>query len=159
MPSGAPLFATAIGAPEGTPYGPLLIKPSLHLPRILVRHRPHRRPLGPDAGHPRVPPGAKHDLEPGDRHLLGKRGMTGVLNVAILPPMNARIRSLTAAAEARLPGPDQDDLADLMEEFVAARSAPVEFTENEWARLRLIDAEPFIPADPAAVAALFSKRT
>ena len=72
--------------------------------------------------------------------------------------MNARIRSLIDTAEARLPGPDQDDLADLMEEFVAARSAPIEFTADEWALLKQIDAEPFIPADTSAVAAVFARR-
>lgn len=72
--------------------------------------------------------------------------------------MNARIRTLIDTAEARLPGPDQDDLADLLEEFVAARSAPADFTPDELARLRRIDAEPFVPADPAAVAALFARR-
>ena len=72
--------------------------------------------------------------------------------------MNARIRSLTAAAEAQLLGPDQDDLADLMEEFVAGRSAPVTFTPQEWAHLRVIEAEPFFPADPGDVAALFARR-
>jgi predicted O-methyltransferase YrrM len=72
--------------------------------------------------------------------------------------MNARIRSLTAAAEAHLPGPDQDELADLMEEFVTARTAPVEFSPEEWALLRQIDAEPFVAADPAAVAAVFARR-
>lgn len=72
--------------------------------------------------------------------------------------MNARIRSLTAAAESRLPGPDQDDLADLMEEFVASRSGPLDFTPEELAHLRMVDAEPFIPADPDAIAALFARR-
>ena len=72
--------------------------------------------------------------------------------------MNARIRSLIDTAEARLPGPDQDDLADLMEDFVASRSAPIDFTPDEWAHLKRIDAEPFTPADPAVVAALFARR-
>ena len=75
-----------------------------------------------------------------------------------IQPMNARIRSLTAAAEARLPEPDQDDLANLMEEFVAGRSDPVAFTPEEWAHLRVVDAEPFVPADPGDVAALFARR-
>jgi hypothetical protein len=72
--------------------------------------------------------------------------------------MNARIRSLIDAAEARLPEPDQDDLANLVEEFVASRSEPLNFTPEEMAHLRMVDAEPFVPADADAVAALFSRR-
>ncbi|MGQ0563729.1 MAG: hypothetical protein ACT4OK_01475 [Gemmobacter sp.] len=72
--------------------------------------------------------------------------------------MNARIRSLIDTAEARLPDRDQDDLADLLEEFVASRSAHAEFTTDEWAHLLRVDAEPFIPADPAEVAAVFARR-
>lgn len=73
--------------------------------------------------------------------------------------MNARIRSVLDTAEAWLPGPDQDDLADLMEEFVAARAASGEFSAEERALLVEIDAEPFIAADPSAIAALFARRS
>lgn len=72
--------------------------------------------------------------------------------------MNARIRSLIDTAEARLPGTDQDDLAELMEEFLSARAAPSTFTADEWVLLRQIDAESFVTADPAAVAAVFARR-
>jgi len=72
--------------------------------------------------------------------------------------MNARIRSLVQTVETSLESRDQDDLAVLMEEFVAARHLPADFTAEERQDLRRIDAEPFIEADRASVAAVFARR-
>ena len=49
-------------------------------------------------------------------------------------------------------------LAHLIAAFLAAQDGAHGFTPEEMAHLRVIDAEPFIPADPAEVAALFGRR-
>lgn len=72
--------------------------------------------------------------------------------------MNARLQTLLHDAETRLAAPDQSRLADLVEAFVATHDDPAPFTPEERAHLALIDTEPFIAADPAAVAATFGKR-
>jgi hypothetical protein len=72
--------------------------------------------------------------------------------------MNARIRTLVAAAEAELSAPEQERLADLVQAFLDARGADGGFTDSELAHLRLVDREPFEAADPEAVAAYFGRR-
>lgn len=72
--------------------------------------------------------------------------------------MNARIRSLVAAAEAKLSAADQDSLADVLQAFIDARSDDAGFSEGELAHLRDVDQEPFVPADPKAVSAYFGRR-
>ena len=72
--------------------------------------------------------------------------------------MNARLQSLIRDAEMRLATPDQTRLAELVEAFVTTHEDPAPFTPEERAHLALIDAEPFDPADPDAVAAIFGRR-
>jgi hypothetical protein len=72
--------------------------------------------------------------------------------------MNARLQSLILDAETHLAAPDQERLAELVEAFVTTHQDPAPFTPEELAHLALIDAEPFDPADPAAVAAIFGRR-
>ncbi len=72
--------------------------------------------------------------------------------------MNARLHSLILDAETHLDAPDQDRLAELVEAFVTTHQDPAPFTPEERAHLTLIDAEPFDPADPDAVASTFGRR-
>ena len=71
--------------------------------------------------------------------------------------MNARLKPLLAAAETRLAPADQDDLADLLEAFLADRDDDPAFTADERAHLRRSGTEPFVEADPAHIAALFNR--
>ena len=70
--------------------------------------------------------------------------------------MNARLKTLLHSAETRLAPADQAELADLMESFVATHAGASDFSAEELDHLRQIDLEPFVAADPAAVAALFA---
>lgn len=72
--------------------------------------------------------------------------------------MNARLKPLLTAAETRLAPADQDALADLLEAFLADRDDDPAFTDDERAHLQRIAAEPFDPAPPEEVAALFGRR-
>ena len=72
--------------------------------------------------------------------------------------MNQRLHSLLAEAEAQLAPEDQEDLAEILEQFVANRTAAMTFTPEEMAHLELIASEPFVAADPAEVAAFFARR-
>lgn len=72
--------------------------------------------------------------------------------------MNARLHTLILDAETNLDLPDQERLAQLVEAFVTTHQDPTPFSPEERAHLALIDAEPFDPADPAAVAATFGRR-
>jgi hypothetical protein len=69
--------------------------------------------------------------------------------------MTDRLRAALLDAE-RLPPADRERLADLIEETMAAWANPAPFTAQEMAHLRELDAEPFTPADPGAVAAFFA---
>jgi hypothetical protein len=71
--------------------------------------------------------------------------------------MNVRLQSLLAEAES-LPEDDQDDLVELVETFLAARNEAATFTPEELEHIRRIEAEPFVEADPAEVAAFFARR-
>ena len=72
--------------------------------------------------------------------------------------MNARLHHLIVEAEAKLGPEAQERLAEVVETFVATWSTDGEFTPEEMARLREIDAEPFEAVDPAEVEALFRRR-
>lgn len=69
--------------------------------------------------------------------------------------MNARLHDLIVEAEAKLAPEERELLAEIVETFVANRTTALEFTPEEMERLREIDAEPFVPADPAEVEAFF----
>jgi hypothetical protein len=72
--------------------------------------------------------------------------------------MNARIRSLIDSAEMQLSAQEQESLADLLQDFLDGRHPDADLTADELAHLRMVDAEPFEPADPAQVAAYFARR-
>lgn len=72
--------------------------------------------------------------------------------------MNARLQELIVEAEARLAPEAQARLAEIVETFVVSWSTEVEFTPEEMARLREIDAEPFEAADPDDVERFFRQR-
>jgi hypothetical protein len=71
--------------------------------------------------------------------------------------MNATLRALIDDAEERLSPADRERLADLVRSYVETHAADA-FTPDERAHLEALDAEPFDPAPPEAVALLFSKR-
>lgn len=72
--------------------------------------------------------------------------------------MNARLHDLIVEAEAKLAPEEQERLAEIVETFVVSRTTEPDFTPEEMARLREIDAEPFEAADPAEVEAFFRQR-
>lgn len=72
--------------------------------------------------------------------------------------MNLRLKTLIVEAEAKLGPEAQERLADMVEAFVANRTVELEFTPEEMARLREIDAEPFEAANPKEVEAFFRQR-
>jgi hypothetical protein len=72
--------------------------------------------------------------------------------------MNARLKDLMVEAEAKLGPEAQERLAEIVEGFVANWTADLDFTPEEMARLREIDAEPFEAADPEEVEAFFRQR-
>lgn len=72
--------------------------------------------------------------------------------------MNARLHDLIVDAEARLGPEAQERLAEIVETFVASWTTEPDFTPEEMARLREIDAELFEAADPAEVEAFFRRR-
>ena len=71
--------------------------------------------------------------------------------------MTPRLQTLLAEAEA-LPEPEQDALADLLEDFLSAQAEEATFTPEELAHMDRIAAEPFVEADPREVEALFGPR-
>ena len=71
--------------------------------------------------------------------------------------MNQRLHSLLAEAEAQLAPEDQERLAEMLEAFVANNATLPDFTPEELEHLRMIEAEPFVAADPAEVAAYFAR--
>ncbi len=71
--------------------------------------------------------------------------------------MNARLQHLLAEAET-LPEAEQDDLADLVESFLAHHSDEAVFTPEELEHIARIEAEPFVEADPKEIAAIFARR-
>ena len=72
--------------------------------------------------------------------------------------MNARLSHLLAEAESRLPEPEQELLADIVETFLASREDPEPFTPEELDHIRRLESEPFVEADPEEVAAFFARR-
>jgi len=72
--------------------------------------------------------------------------------------MENRLQTLIERADASLDAPSRATLAEFVEGFIATHAGTPDFTEDERAHLRAIDAEPFTPADSEAVAALFARR-
>lgn len=72
--------------------------------------------------------------------------------------MNARLHNLIVEAEAKLGPEEQERLAEIVETFVVSRTEKLDFTPEEMARLREIDAEPFVAEEPAEVEAFFRQR-
>ena len=72
--------------------------------------------------------------------------------------MNQRLHALLAEAEAQLAPEDQEDLAEILEQFVANRVGTPDFTPEEMVYLRELDAEPFVTASEDEVNALFNRR-
>lgn len=72
--------------------------------------------------------------------------------------MTVNLRQLVAEAEAVLSEADQEDLAHLIESFLSSAEGAADFTPEELEHIRRISAEPFVPADPARVAAFFAGR-
>ena len=71
--------------------------------------------------------------------------------------MNMRLHDLVDEAEIRLAASEQMLLADLVSAFVIAHTGPLEFDQTELAHLKMIDAQPFDPADAAEVEILFRR--
>ena len=72
--------------------------------------------------------------------------------------MDDRLHTLMERADAQLDAPSRATLAEFVDGFIATHAGAPDFTEDERAHLRAIDAEPFVPADSEAVAALFARR-
>lgn len=72
--------------------------------------------------------------------------------------MDTRLQTLMERADASLDAPSRATLAEIVDGFIATHAGAPDFTEDERAHLRRIDGEPFTPADPRAVAALFARR-
>jgi hypothetical protein len=73
--------------------------------------------------------------------------------------MNARLKDSIEAAERSLPSEGQEQLAALIDLFTVnfERSADADFSADELRHLRAMADEPFVEADPKAIAALFRK--
>ena len=72
--------------------------------------------------------------------------------------MDTRLQTLMERAEESLGASERAALAEIVDSFIATHAGAPDFTEDERAYLRVIDAEPFTPADSEAVAALFARR-
>lgn len=72
--------------------------------------------------------------------------------------MDNRLQSLMQRADANLDAPSRATLAEIVDVFISTHSGAPDFTEDERAHLRAIDAEQFMPADSKAVADLFARR-
>jgi hypothetical protein len=72
--------------------------------------------------------------------------------------MNARLHDLIVEAEAKLEPEAQARLTEIVENFIVSWTTALDFTPEEMARLREIEAEPFEAADPAEVEAFFRRR-
>jgi hypothetical protein len=70
--------------------------------------------------------------------------------------MNVRLQKLLADAET-LPRSEQDRLAEFLETYLDTHRGEPDFTEDELADLKRLDAEPFEPASHAAIKALFAR--
>ncbi|MFO7769836.1 MAG: hypothetical protein R6V38_00545 [Roseovarius gahaiensis] len=72
--------------------------------------------------------------------------------------MDERLQTLMERAQSRLAAPERDALAEIVDSFIATHEGAQDFTDAERAHLHRLDTEPFVPADPRAVAALFARR-
>jgi len=71
--------------------------------------------------------------------------------------MTIPLKDLIATAESRLDARARERLAELVESFVATFEGPLDFSAEELARLKEIDAEPFAPADEKELAAFLAR--
>ncbi|HRO13436.1 MAG TPA: hypothetical protein PK452_18075 [Amaricoccus sp.] len=72
--------------------------------------------------------------------------------------MNARLKDVMGEAETKLAPEAQERLVEIIESFVASWGTGGNFSADEMARLREIDAEPFEAAGPAEVGEFFRQR-
>lgn len=61
-------------------------------------------------------------------------------------------------ADASFDAPSRATLAEIVDGFIATHACVPDFTEDERAHLRRINAEMFVPAESEAVAARFARR-
>lgn len=71
--------------------------------------------------------------------------------------MNKRLEEMVATAKAQLDDAGQEELCELVSDFIASRRAAAAFTPEELAHLSEVDQEPFEPADVEEVAQAFRK--
>lgn len=71
--------------------------------------------------------------------------------------MTIDLGRLAIDAQARLDADAQAQLAEIIEAFVVNHTAEPDFTPEEMKHLRRVGEEPFEPADPAEVEALFAR--
>lgn len=71
--------------------------------------------------------------------------------------MNARLDTILEEARTALSAPEQEELADLIEAYVANHAAAPAFTEAELAELKRRHDEPFDPAPEAEVREFFAR--
>lgn len=74
-------------------------------------------------------------------------------------PMNTRLKDSIEAAERSLPSDGQEQLAALIDLFTVnfERAPGADFSTEELRHLKDVADEPFVEADPKAIAALFRK--
>jgi len=72
--------------------------------------------------------------------------------------MDDRLHTLLERAETCLDATSRATLAEIVDAFIITHQGAQCFTEAELRHLRHVDSEPFVPADPQAVAALFARR-
>jgi hypothetical protein len=71
--------------------------------------------------------------------------------------MNKRLEEMMAAAKAQLDEAGQEELCQMVSDFIAARRDGAAFTPEELAHLREIDREPFEAADAQEVKQAFRR--
>jgi len=72
--------------------------------------------------------------------------------------MDDRLQNLMERAQSRLAPSEREALAEIVDGFIATHEGTPDFTDAERAHLNRVDTEPFVPADPRDVAALFARR-
>ena len=72
--------------------------------------------------------------------------------------MDDRLNTLLERADICLDATSRATLAEIVDAFISTHQGTQDFTDAELAHLRDVESEPFVPADPQAVAALFARR-
>lgn len=72
--------------------------------------------------------------------------------------MSRHMLELLNRAEQSLSVADQAELVAIIETFIDARDEVDDFTDEERAHLAMLDAEPFVEAPAARLAAVFGRR-